>query len=263
MNPRVNDTAHFSVETRLAYPFWSLFDSTTPSQSYCAISSRTTVLIATAGEPHFRLPGNERRNFVFNRCAIVSVPRFCVLRSLFCFLCPISPTEIFFLGKQKGDASAGLASQFSPYLSVATTTGAWNSARFVWSFSVGTVIRLCTWPTTMRSVILLVAILALLCACAPAASAAKVPSGPIKHFIVLMMENRAFDHMLGWMSEKNPNIKGLNGTQSNPWDYSKPNGRRIFASKDAMDVRFAFHSYFATRDSLQSNSKRFSAWNEH
>lgn len=84
----------------------------------------------------------------------------------------------------------------------------------------------------------MVAILALLSVCAPAESAAKVPPGPIKHFIVLMMENRAFDHMLGWMSEKNPQVNGLNGTQSNPWDYSKPNGRRIFASKDAMDVRF-------------------------
>lgn len=89
----------------------------------------------------------------------------------------------------------------------------------------------------MKTAILLVAVVGLLCACAPQTSAAKVPPGPIKHFIVLMMENRAFDHMLGWMSEKNPEIVGLNGTQSNPWDYEKPQGRRIFANKGAKDVR--------------------------
>ena len=37
----------------------------------------------------------------------------------------------------------------------------------------------------------------------------------IKHFVVLMLENRAFDHMCGWMKRDNPNIDGLTGTEYN------------------------------------------------
>jgi phospholipase C len=38
----------------------------------------------------------------------------------------------------------------------------------------------------------------------------------LKHFVVLMMENRSFDHMLGALKATNPNIDGLSGTESNP-----------------------------------------------
>lgn len=45
----------------------------------------------------------------------------------------------------------------------------------------------------------------------------------LKHLVVLMMENRSFDHMLGGLSlvvengqKKYPNINGLTGTESNP-----------------------------------------------
>ena len=34
-------------------------------------------------------------------------------------------------------------------------------------------------------------------------------STPISHIIVLMMENRSFDHMLGWLKSSNPSIEGL------------------------------------------------------
>lgn len=46
-----------------------------------------------------------------------------------------------------------------------------------------------------------------------------VPAGqspPPKHLIVLMMENRSFDHMLGALKAADPRIDGLNGDESNP-----------------------------------------------
>lgn len=38
----------------------------------------------------------------------------------------------------------------------------------------------------------------------------------LRHIVVLMMENRSFDHMLGGLKKKNPQIAGLNGDESNP-----------------------------------------------
>src|SRR6516225_9616664 len=38
----------------------------------------------------------------------------------------------------------------------------------------------------------------------------------LKHIVVLMMENRSFDHMLGSLKSVNPRIDGLTGTETNP-----------------------------------------------
>jgi phospholipase C len=38
----------------------------------------------------------------------------------------------------------------------------------------------------------------------------------LKHLVVLMMENRSFDHMLGGLKLTDPRIDGLDGTESNP-----------------------------------------------
>jgi len=38
----------------------------------------------------------------------------------------------------------------------------------------------------------------------------------LKHIVVLMMENRSFDHMLGALKAQDPRINGLTGTESNP-----------------------------------------------
>src|SRR5271163_1917247 len=38
----------------------------------------------------------------------------------------------------------------------------------------------------------------------------------LKHIVVLMMENRSFDHMLGSLKAANAQIDGVDGTQSNP-----------------------------------------------
>src|SRR5262249_28635075 len=38
----------------------------------------------------------------------------------------------------------------------------------------------------------------------------------LKHVVVLMMENRSFDHMLGGLKAQDSRINGLTGTESNP-----------------------------------------------
>src|SRR5260370_10966641 len=38
----------------------------------------------------------------------------------------------------------------------------------------------------------------------------------LKHIVVIMMENRSFDHMLGGLKKNHPKINGLTGNESNP-----------------------------------------------
>ena len=38
----------------------------------------------------------------------------------------------------------------------------------------------------------------------------------LKHIVVLMMENRSFDHMLGSLKAVDARIDGLTGTETNP-----------------------------------------------
>src|SRR4051812_14611532 len=51
----------------------------------------------------------------------------------------------------------------------------------------------------------------------------------LKHLVVLMMENRSFDHMLGALKKDFPKINGLSGTEWNP----DSNGDHIQVSPDA------------------------------
>ena len=44
----------------------------------------------------------------------------------------------------------------------------------------------------------------------------------LKHIVVLMMENRSFDHMLGGLKAKDPRINGLTGSESNPDTTGEP-----------------------------------------
>src|SRR5216684_4086609 len=53
--------------------------------------------------------------------------------------------------------------------------------------------------------------------------------GTIKHLVVLMMENRSFDHMFGFLKGKDYPINGLDGDEFN----EDANGVRIFVTKDA------------------------------
>lgn len=44
----------------------------------------------------------------------------------------------------------------------------------------------------------------------------------LQHIVVLMMENRSFDHMLGGLKQQNPAIDGLTGTETNPDTTGEP-----------------------------------------
>lgn len=50
-----------------------------------------------------------------------------------------------------------------------------------------------------------------------------------KHMVVLMLENRSFDHLLGWLQQPGYDINGLDGTQFNV----DANGAQVFATRDA------------------------------
>jgi len=58
-------------------------------------------------------------------------------------------------------------------------------------------------------------------------------SSPFKHIVVLMMENRSFDHMLGYLKAADYPIEGLNGDETNP---SADEGPAIRVSPDARSI---------------------------
>jgi hypothetical protein len=49
------------------------------------------------------------------------------------------------------------------------------------------------------------------------------PARPIEHVVVLMLENRSFDTMLGWLYPGRPDFDGLTGREANPWH--RPTGQ--------------------------------------
>ena len=55
------------------------------------------------------------------------------------------------------------------------------------------------------------------------------PAGTIKHLVVLMLENRSFDHMFGFLKSPEYPINGLNGDEFN-FDSA---GTKIFVTRDA------------------------------
>lgn len=59
---------------------------------------------------------------------------------------------------------------------------------------------------------------------------------PIKTVVVLVQENRSFDHMLGWMKSLNPEINGVTGLESNPVSTSDLNSTRIQFSDQSVYV---------------------------
>ena len=44
----------------------------------------------------------------------------------------------------------------------------------------------------------------------------------IEHLVVLMMENRSFDHMVGFLKSPSWPIDGLDGTETNPDSQGVP-----------------------------------------
>eukprot|EP01018_Ginkgo_biloba_P016386 Gb_13225 [translate_table: standard] len=75
--------------------------------------------------------------------------------------------------------------------------------------------------------------------------------GPIKTIVVLVMENRSFDHMLGWLKTINPDIDGVTGNESNPLSTADENSPRIYFSDDAGFVDpDPGHSFQAIREQI-------------
>uniref|UniRef100_A0A2P2IPR4 Phospholipase family protein n=1 Tax=Rhizophora mucronata TaxID=61149 RepID=A0A2P2IPR4_RHIMU len=60
--------------------------------------------------------------------------------------------------------------------------------------------------------------------------------GPIKTLVVIVMENRSFDHVFGWLKKSRPDIDGLTGTESNRLNVSDPNSPEVFVTDDALFV---------------------------
>lgn len=56
---------------------------------------------------------------------------------------------------------------------------------------------------------------------------------PIEHYVVLMLENRSFDHFVGFLKRWNPNINGLTGTETNPYDPSNPSLGSVQVTDDS------------------------------
>ncbi|XP_038984341.1 non-specific phospholipase C6-like [Phoenix dactylifera] len=60
---------------------------------------------------------------------------------------------------------------------------------------------------------------------------------PIQAIVVLVLENRSFDHMLGWMKKAfNSSLDGLTGTECNHRSTQDPNSPSICVSDDALYV---------------------------
>lgn len=57
--------------------------------------------------------------------------------------------------------------------------------------------------------------------------------GPIKTIVVLVLENRSFDHVLGWMKRLNSEIDGVTGQEWNPESTKEPNSAKVYFRDDA------------------------------
>ncbi|XP_031505163.1 non-specific phospholipase C2-like [Nymphaea colorata] len=75
--------------------------------------------------------------------------------------------------------------------------------------------------------------------------------GPIKTVVVLVMENRSFDHMLGWMKRINPEIDGVTGAESNRLKATDPSSPRFFFNNTSQYVDAdPGHSFQAIREQI-------------
>src|SRR5689334_2625159 len=58
----------------------------------------------------------------------------------------------------------------------------------------------------------------------------------LKHIVVLMMENRSFDHMLGALKKTNPGVNGLNGDE---WNLDDTGAKVLVQTKATFQGQFA------------------------
>ncbi|KAJ6763400.1 NON-SPECIFIC PHOSPHOLIPASE C4-RELATED [Salix purpurea] len=71
---------------------------------------------------------------------------------------------------------------------------------------------------------------------AESSSASAAAPSPIKTVVVLVQENRSFDHMVGWLKSINPEINGATGSESNPISTSDSNSSLVFYGDEAAYV---------------------------
>lgn len=75
--------------------------------------------------------------------------------------------------------------------------------------------------------------------------------GPIKTVVIVVMENRSFDHMIGWMKRLNPEINGVDGSEWNPTSTSDPKAYRVYFKDGAHFVDpDPGHSFEAIREQV-------------
>ncbi|XP_075493881.1 non-specific phospholipase C1-like [Primulina tabacum] len=75
--------------------------------------------------------------------------------------------------------------------------------------------------------------------------------GPIKTFVVLVMENRSFDHVLGWLKKTRPDIDGLTGAEFNRVNSSDPTSRPVYVTDEAVFINSdPGHSIQAIREQI-------------
>ncbi|GKV26196.1 hypothetical protein SLEP1_g35539 [Rubroshorea leprosula] len=81
-------------------------------------------------------------------------------------------------------------------------------------------------------------------------------NGPIKTLVIVVMENRSFDHILGWLKSTRPDIDGLTGHESNRVNVTDSNSDEIFVSDDAIFVDSdPGHSFQAIREQIFGSSE--------
>ncbi|KAJ7959798.1 Non-specific phospholipase [Quillaja saponaria] len=75
--------------------------------------------------------------------------------------------------------------------------------------------------------------------------------GPIKTVVVIVMENRSFDHVLGWLKSTRPEVDGLSGNESNPLLVLDPDSPQVVVSDDAVFIDSdPGHSFQAIREQI-------------
>jgi phospholipase C len=76
--------------------------------------------------------------------------------------------------------------------------------------------------------------------------------GEIDHIVILMMENRSFDHMLGYRHFAHPDVNGLTGNESNPFSQGPP--YEVYRLTETGGIRSPAHSYGPTLEQIAGGS---------
>ena len=76
----------------------------------------------------------------------------------------------------------------------------------------------------------------------------RLREGEIDHLVILMMENRSFDHMLGYRRFAHPETNGLTGNESNPFSQGAPYG--VYHLSETAGIRSPDHGFEATLEQL-------------